>query len=180
VRSTELAFEVYFVADELGAGESFRRPYGGEFEDRGAVYTGMPGLWQERRCWKQRRSELLRPSRTLNATGMCAPYFAWLRSPVRRRAATPVWHISSGLLTYWDAENRAHLEKDVFVHRADQKMRAPQLELSLHANRGDKQGSGGTSQISRAVGRWRSGWKQGDRRAPPSAAYTPRRRKIPF
>jgi lipopolysaccharide export system protein LptA len=75
-----------------------------------------------------------------------------------------VWHISSGLLTYWDAKNRAHLEKDVFVQSADQKMRAPQLELFFTRTGADKQGSGGTSQISRAVGTGGVVVEQGDRR----------------
>jgi len=60
---------------------------------------------------------------------------------------------SSGLLTYWDTENRAHLEKDVFVQSGGpENGRAPQLELFFTRTGADKQGSGRTSQISRAVG----------------------------
>ena len=45
----------------------------------------------------------------------------------------PVWHVSSGSLTYWDGEDRAHLEKDVFVQSMDQRMRAPVLDLYFNA-----------------------------------------------
>jgi lipopolysaccharide export system protein LptA len=129
-----------------------------------AVYTGHARLWQGASVLEAETIELLRPSRTLNATGNVRAVFPQAPQPGAAPGATPVWHISSGLLTYWDAENRAHLEKDVFVQSADQKMRAPQLELFFTRTGADKQGSGGTSQISRAVGTGGVVVEQGDRR----------------
>lgn len=129
-----------------------------------AVYTGHARLWQGASVLEAETIELLRPSRTLNATGNVRAVFPQAPQPGATPGSAPVWHISSGLLTYWDTENRAHLEKDVFVQSADQKMRAPQLELFFTRTGADKQGSGGTSQISRAVGTGGVVVEQGDRR----------------
>jgi len=63
------------------------------------------------------------------------------------------WHITCGKLTYWDAENRAHLEQNVVAQSADARMRAPVLELYFTRAADAKPGSDdGTAQISRAVG----------------------------
>jgi lipopolysaccharide export system protein LptA len=129
-----------------------------------AVYTGHARLWQGASVLEADTIELLRPSRILNASGNVRAVFPQAPPPGASAGSAPVWHISSGLLTYWDAENRAHLEKDVFVQSADQKMRAPQLELFFTRTGADKQGSGGTSQISRAVGTGGVVVEQGDRR----------------
>jgi len=129
-----------------------------------ALYTGHARLWQGASVLEAETIELLRPSRVLNATGNVRAVFPQAPQPGANAGAAPVWHISSGLLTYWDAENRAHLEKDVFVQSADQKMRAPQLELFFTRTGADKQGNGGTSQISRAVGTGGVVVEQGDRR----------------
>jgi lipopolysaccharide export system protein LptA len=129
-----------------------------------AIYTGHARLWQGASVLEAERIELLRPSRILNATGNVRAVFPQAPQPGASASSAPVWHISSGLLTYWDAENRAHLEKDVYVQSADQKMRAPQLELFFTRTGADKQGNGGTSQISRAVGTGGVVVEQGDRR----------------
>ena len=128
-----------------------------------AVYTGHARLWQGASVLEAETIELLRPTRILNATGNVRAVFPQAPQPGASRSA-PVWHVSSGLLTYWDTENRAHLEKDVYVQSADQKMRAPQLELYFARTGADKQGNGGTSQISRAVGTGGVVVEQGDRR----------------
>ena len=129
-----------------------------------AVYTGHARLWQGASVLEAETIELLRPTRILNATGNVRAVFPQAPQPGAIPGSAPVWHISSGLLTYWDAENRAHLEKDVYVQSADQKMRAPQLELFFTRTGADKQGNGGTSQISRAVGTGGVVVEQGDRR----------------
>jgi lipopolysaccharide export system protein LptA len=129
-----------------------------------AVYTGHARLWQGASVLEADTIELLRPSRILNATGNVRAVFPQAPQPGAGAGSAPVWHISSGLLTYWDAENRAHLEKDVFVQSTDQKMRSPQLELFFTRTGADKQGNGGTSQISRAVGTGGVVVEQGDRR----------------
>jgi lipopolysaccharide export system protein LptA len=129
-----------------------------------AVYTGHARLWQGASVLEAQTIELLRPSRILHATGNVRAVFPQAPQPGASAGPAPVWHISSGLLTYWDAENRAHLEKDVYVQSVDQKMRAPQLELYFTRTGADKQGNGGTSQISRAVGTGGVVVEQGDRR----------------
>ena len=97
---------------------------------------------------------LFRQERRLNAKGNVRAVFPQnaQAGDAPGTAAPPPWHIASGLLVYWDAEDRAHLEKDVFVQSADQRMRAPQLELYFTRQGATPQGLGGTSQISRAVG----------------------------
>ena len=129
-----------------------------------AVYTGHARLWQGASVLESETIELLRPTRILNATGNVRAVFPQAPQPGAAPGSAPVWHISSGLLTYWDAEDRAHLEKNVFVQSADQKMRSPQLELFFTRTGADKQGSGGSSQISRAVGTGGVVVEQGDRR----------------
>jgi lipopolysaccharide export system protein LptA len=129
-----------------------------------AVYTGHARLWQGASVLEADTIELLRPTRILNATGNVRAVFPQAPQPGASPGSAPVWHISSGLLTYWDTEGRAHLEKDVFVQSADQKMRAPQLELFFTRTEADKQGNRGTSQISRAVGTGGVVVEQADRR----------------
>src|SRR5882724_2939530 len=129
-----------------------------------AVYTGHARLWQGASVLEAETIELLRPSRVLNATGNVRAVFPQAPQPGASLGSAPERHISSGLLTYWDTENRAHLEKHVYVQSADQKMHAPQLELFFTRNGSDKQGNGGASQISRAVGTGGVVVEQGDRR----------------
>jgi lipopolysaccharide export system protein LptA len=129
-----------------------------------AVYTGHARLWQGASVLEAETIELLRPTRVLNATGNVRAVFPQAPQPGAAPGSAPVWHISSGLLTYWDAEDRVHLEKNVFVQSADQKMRSPQLELFFTRTGADSQGSGGTSQINRAVGTGGVVVEQGGRR----------------
>src|SRR5271166_6159138 len=116
-----------------------------------ALYTGHARLWQGPSVLEADSIELLRATRVLNATGHVRGVFPQAPQP-GTSAAPPAWHVSSGLLTYWDAEDRAHLEKDVYVQSADQKMRSPQLEMYFTRTGSNQRGSGGTSEISRAVG----------------------------
>jgi lipopolysaccharide export system protein LptA len=129
-----------------------------------AVYTGHARLWQGASVMEAETIELLRPTRILNASGKVRAVFPQAPQLGASPGSAPVWHVSSGLLTYWDTENRAHLERDVYVQSADQKMRSPQLELYFTRTGTDKQGNGGTSQISRAVGTGGVVVEQGDRR----------------
>jgi lipopolysaccharide export system protein LptA len=119
-----------------------------------ALYTGHARLWQGPSVMQGDSIELFRQERMLNAKGNVRAVFPQNAQPgaAPGTPAPPPWHIASGLLTYWDAEDRAHLEKDVFVQSADQRMRAPQLELYFTRQGATQQGTGGTSQISRAVG----------------------------
>ena len=132
-----------------------------------ALYTGHARLWQAPSVIEADAIELFRETRILKAIGNVRGVFPQNSQPeTNAKAGTPppVWHVSSGSLTYWDAEDRAHLEKDVYVQSADQKMRAPQLELYFTRSGSSQAGAGGTSQISRAVGTGGVVVEQGDRR----------------
>lgn len=130
-----------------------------------ALYTGHARLWQGPSVMEAESIELLRETRVLMANGNVRAVFPQNAQPgAPANAVPPVWHVSAGFLTYWDAEDRAHLEKDVFVQSVDQRMRAPQLELYFTRTGSSQPGSGGTSQISRAVGTGGVVVEQGDRR----------------
>ena len=128
-----------------------------------SLYTGHARMWQAPSVLEADSIELLRETRVLNAAGHVRGVFPQAQQPGTNSPA-PVWHVASGLLTYWDKEDRAHLEKSVFVQSADQKIRSPQLELYFTRAGSDKAGSGGTSQISRAVSAGGVVVEQGDRR----------------
>jgi lipopolysaccharide export system protein LptA len=115
--------------------------------------------------------ELLRDKRMLNAVGNVRAVFPKQgnsNKPIQENAATKptdaVWHLSSGTLTYWDAENRAHLEKNVVVQSKDERMRGPVLDLYFTRDGNGKNGNAGTSKISKAVGTGGVEVEQGDRR----------------
>src|SRR5215831_7511350 len=129
-----------------------------------ALYTGHARLWQGPAVLEAQSIELLRDTRVLNANGSVRAVFPQAPQTAGDPATTPVWHVSAGSLTYWDAEDRAHLEKDVFVQSADQRMRAPRLDLYFTRSGANKTSSGGTSQISRAVGTGGVIVEQGSRR----------------
>jgi len=83
--------------------------------------------------------------------------------------------VSAAKLTYFDQENRAHLEKNVWVKSAEQSMRGAELDLyfsgsgSHAANTSDGSGSrsglGGARQIVRSVGTGGVTVELGSRRA---------------
>lgn len=129
-----------------------------------ALYTGQARLWQGQSVLEADSIELLRSTRVLNASGSVRGVFP--QTPRRGESPdkTPVWHVASATLTYWDVENRAHLEKDVVVQSADQRMRCPLLDLYFTRTNESPSGMGGASQISRAVGTGGVVVEQGDRR----------------
>jgi len=130
-----------------------------------ALYTGHARLWQGPSVMEAGSIELFRETRVLKATGNVRAVFPQTaQAGAPPGTPPPVWHVAAGFLTYWDAEDRAHLEKDVFVQSADQRMRAPQLELYFTRSGSSQPGTGGTSQISRAVGTGGVVVEQGDRR----------------
>ena len=93
--------------------------------------------------------------------------------PLKRLLKKPIlWHVSSGTLTYSDATNIAHLEKNVVVQSADQRIRAPEMDLYFtRGNNTPANSTNGTSansgaqQISRAVGTGGVIVEQGGRKA---------------
>ena len=151
-----------------------------------ALYTGHARLWQGDAIMEAQSIELLPQSKTLTASGNVRAVFpqapraqsgtnAVERNSVLTPAVTPVprntaettsaakkpqlWHATCGTLTYQENENRAHLEQNVFLQSADQKMRAPVLDVYFTRAAPSGQASGnrpipgaGSQQISRAVG----------------------------
>ncbi|HKM82556.1 MAG TPA: LptA/OstA family protein [Candidatus Acidoferrum sp.] len=130
-----------------------------------ALYTGHARLWQGPSVLEADSIELLREARVMNAVGKVRGVFqqettAPTASGPAAKKQPALWHVSSGSLTYWDTESRAHLEKNVVVQSEDQRMRGPLLDLFFTHGEGDV----GTSQISRAVGTGGVIVEQGDRR----------------
>jgi lipopolysaccharide export system protein LptA len=147
-----------------------------------AFYTGHARLWQGDSVLQAESIELLRETRVLNAAGNVRAVFPQATAPSTgssNRAAegstalTPastnaaqtsakkahLWHASAGTLSYSDKEGRAHLEQNVVVQSAEQRMHAPSLDLYFTraaqpaANGASSTNSpAGAQQISRAVG----------------------------
>jgi lipopolysaccharide export system protein LptA len=129
-----------------------------------AVYTGHARLWQGSSVLEADAIELLRESRVLNANGNVRAAFPQSGTTSGKSKQGAVWHVASGTLTYWDAENRAHLEKNVVVQSEDQRMRGPGLDLYFAREGNANKGSEGAAQISRAVATGGVVVEQGDRR----------------
>ena len=145
-----------------------------------ALYSGHARLWQGDSVLEAESIELLRPTRVLNAAGNVRAVFPQAtgrsgaketRADQQGPALTPVpvnapqapakkpqlWHASSGTLSYYDTENRAHLEQNVVVQSAEQRMHAPVLDLFFTRGQNGSSSSSanatvGAQQISRAVG----------------------------
>ena len=160
-----------------------------------AMYTGHARLWQGDSVLEANSIELLRDSRVLHASGNVRAVFPQASSPpagqstqsakddaldpapkqVNTSQVVPkkpqLWHATCATLTYDDKESRAHLEQNVVVQSADQKMRGPVLDLyftrSQPANPPGTGASsqGGAQQISRAVGTGGVIVEEGDRKA---------------
>jgi lipopolysaccharide export system protein LptA len=135
-----------------------------------ALYTGNARLWQGPSVLEADSIELLRESRVLNAKGNVRGIFPKEEnggkqpSSDKRDKDHEIWHVSSGTLTYWDGENRAHLEQNVVVQSAEERMKGPVLDLYFSHDANGKNGSEGSSKISRAVGTGGVEVQQGDRR----------------
>src|SRR2546429_3168193 len=143
---------------------------------------GHARLWQGDSVLEADSIELLRDAKTLNASGNVRAVFP--QSPgtgitparaltVHDRAPNKVklWHITAGTLTYNDAENRAHLGKDVVAQSSEQGIRAPQMDL--YFTRSEKaptapggaaaSATAGAQQISRAVATGGGGGGEGSK-----------------
>ena len=115
-----------------------------------ALYSGHAHLWQGPSVLNADSIELQRDSRVLTAAGNVRGVFPQAPAKDSAKATPTLWNVSSGTLTYWDAENRAKLKNNVTVQSTDQKMRSETLDL-FFSRTGDSKNPG-TSQISRAVG----------------------------
>ena len=148
-----------------------------------ALYTGHARLWQGDSVMEADSMELLRDTKVLNAVGNVRAVFPQtagqpatqmiaMQAPAKK---TQLWHVTSGMLTYRDAENRAHLEKNVVAQSAEQKMRAPVVDLFFTRSGAVIPGAtngpaapnapAGAQQISRALGTGGVIVDQGARRA---------------
>jgi lipopolysaccharide export system protein LptA len=149
-----------------------------------ALYTGHARLWQGASVLQSDSIELLRETRVLNAAGNVRAVFlqapqanpngAPSPAPAGAAASTPsvatapgqptLWHISSATLTYWDNDNKAHLEKNVFVESPSERIRSNALDLFFTRQQVAGQTGPGQSQISRAVALGNVVVDQGERR----------------
>src|SRR5258708_4221233 len=118
-----------------------------------AFYSGHARLWQGDSVLEAESIELLRETRVLNAAGNVRAVFPQTatqssegpgdRGQERFSSLTPasatvakspakkphLWPATSGTLSYSDRESRAHLEQNVVVQSAEQRMRGPVLDL---------------------------------------------------
>jgi lipopolysaccharide transport protein LptA len=145
------------------------------------LYTGHARLWQGDSVMEADAIELLREARVLNAIGNVRAVFpqasaqpgaAQLNVAQSPPKKSQLWHATCRTLTYRDKESRAHLEQNVVVQSAEQKMRGPVLDL--YFTRSSQPGPAGSSaassgsgpqQISRAVGTGGVTVEEGDRKA---------------
>jgi lipopolysaccharide export system protein LptA len=136
-----------------------------------AIYSGRARLWQGASVLEGDSIELQRDTQMLVAIGNVRAVFEQAaKQPVQGQSGPgqakepAVWHVSAGSLTYWDKENRAHLETDVRAQSAVQKMRSSALELYFTRQAGAVPGRLGSSQIEKAVGTGGVVIEEGERR----------------
>ncbi len=163
-----------------------------------AVYSKQARLWQGESVMEADSIELERSSRVLTAMHHVRAVFvqAGAKTAARqsaeqrnskRSAVTPatvsgseskapnLWHVAADKLTYYDAENRAHLEGEVTAQSAEEKISAPLMELYFaraSAGTGGTAGRAepaglelGAQQVSRAVGSGGVTVEEGTRKA---------------
>jgi lipopolysaccharide export system protein LptA len=124
-----------------------------------ALYSRHARLWQGDSVLEADTIELIRDSKVLNAAGNVRAVFPQYAAPPPGQALAAqstlkkpmLWHVTAGTLTYSDPENRAHLEKNVVVQSAEQKIRAASMDLYFTRG-GSANSSAGAQQISRATG----------------------------
>ena len=116
-------------------------------------------MWQGPSVLEANSIELLRDRHAVNALGSVRGVFPQAPSASSTSKQPILWHVNSGKLAYFDAENLAKLEENVAVQSADQKMRASTLDLYF------TKAPDGASQINRAVGKGGVVVEEGDRRA---------------
>jgi lipopolysaccharide export system protein LptA len=160
-----------------------------------ALYSGHARLWQGDSVLEADSIELLRDTRVLNASGSVRAVFPQAPTTSTDRltqsaqdrplalAPRPVntsqvalkkpqlWHATCATLNYDEKAGRAHLQQNVIVQSADQKMRGPVLDLyftrsqSASPPANSATSIGGAQQISRAVGTGGVIVEEGDRKA---------------
>jgi lipopolysaccharide export system protein LptA len=148
------------------------------------LYTGHARLWQGDSVMEADSVEILRETRTLNASGSVRAVFPQSPGPAPAQALAvrqpaprkpKLWHITAEALSYSESESRAHLERNVVAQSAEQEIRTPLMDL--YFTKGEKSSPIATSaapspatqtgaqQISRAVATGGVIVEQGVRRA---------------
>jgi len=140
-----------------------------------ALYSGHARLWQGESVLEADSIELLRAIRTLNATEHVRAVFPQTPTPAPGSAPESVakksslWHVTAGTLSYFDAENRAHLERDVVAQSASQKIRSAAMDIyfthSASTNSPPPSGAAGAQQINRLLASGGVTVEEGTRRA---------------
>jgi lipopolysaccharide export system protein LptA len=138
-----------------------------------AIYTGHARLWQGESVLEADTIELSRETRSMSATGNVRAVFPQNGTGKGNGVAGKgqvLWRVSAGRLTYWDKEGRAHLEKDVVIQSAANRIRGAVVDLYFtQAGSGTSAGGPGAQsggrQISRAVATGGVVVEQGARRA---------------
>jgi len=137
-----------------------------------ALYSRHARLWQGDSVLEAVSIELLRDAKVLNAAGNVRAVFpqSTVQSAGQALAAQAaakrplLWHVAAETLTYSDTQNRAHLEKNVVVQSAEQRIRAAAMDLYFTGG-GSAISSAGAKQISRALGTGGVIVEQGARKA---------------
>ena len=163
-----------------------------------ALYSKQARLWQGQSVMEADSIEIERSRRVLTATHHVRAVFVQMGAKTaarqtaepqnsKRIAATPasvpgseskapnLWHVTADKLTYYDAENRAHLEGQVTAQSAEEKISAPVMELYFaRASAATERAAGraepaglelGAQQVSRAVGSGGVTVEEGTRKA---------------
>ena len=154
-----------------------------------AVYSGGGRLWQGQSVIQADTIELDSPSHVLTARGTVRgvfPQAAWsprssqtseqtqsqTPSPKSSRAGNPtagLGHVQGGLLTYWETESRARIEKNARADSQQGSIQADQIDLYFSGNGA----ANGNKQLSRAVATGDVAVRQEDRRGTSNRAeYT--------
>jgi lipopolysaccharide transport protein LptA len=116
-----------------------------------ALYAGHAKLWQGDAVMEGESIELLRDTRIMNAAGNVRAVFPQAVASPGSKGPT-LWRVSARKLSYKSNEGQAHLEQNVMVQSADQKIRGSALELYFTSNgKTPANQQLGSQQISRAV-----------------------------
>lgn len=164
VRTTDLSAKTSTVELSPAPSNISAEHMQGNSKNGRALYTGHARLWQGPSVMEADSIELLRDTHILNAKGNVRGVFPQEGQGDPKAKQPSICHFASGTLTFWDLENRAHLEKDVMVQSADQRMRSPLLDVYFSRQNNAPSGTEGTLELSRAVGTGGVMVEQGDRR----------------
>ncbi|HUI74888.1 MAG TPA: LPS export ABC transporter periplasmic protein LptC [Candidatus Acidoferrum sp.] len=135
-----------------------------------ALYSGHARFWQGDSVLEAETILLQRDERMLTAADKVRAVFLQNRPELQESAPAKkdiaVWHVSAGKLTYWDKENRAHLENNVVLQSAEERIRSDQMDLYFtRSGAAGEHVRASAQQISRAVADGNVVVEQGTRRA---------------